>query len=37
MVPRQHAAEPPRTITEMALKIATEKGNAEEFMKLMKR
>ena len=37
MVPRQHAAEPPRTITEMALKIATEKGNVEEFMKLMKR
>ncbi len=37
MVPRRHAPEPPRTITEMALKIATEKGNAEDFMKLMKR
>jgi heterodisulfide reductase subunit A-like polyferredoxin len=37
LVPRQYAPDPPRTITEMALKIATEKGNAEDFTKLMRR
>ena len=37
MVPRHHAPDPPRTIAEMALKIATEKGKVEDFTKLMKR
>jgi ferredoxin len=37
LVPREEAPDTPRTITEMGLKIAAEKGRAEEFAKLMGR
>lgn len=37
LVARQHAPDTPRTIVEMGLKIAAEKGRAEDFIKLMKR
>ncbi|MDD1652841.1 MAG: 4Fe-4S binding protein [Methanomicrobiales archaeon] len=37
LVRRQHPPEPPRTMVEMGLKIATEKGIAEDFVKLMRR
>jgi len=37
LVPRRHPPDPPQTIVEMGLKIATEKGKAEDFIKLMRR
>jgi len=37
MVPREHAPETPSTVSEMGLKIATEKDRLDDFMKLMKR
>jgi electron transport complex protein RnfB len=37
LVQRQHPPEPSQTIVEMGLKIATEKGNAGDFVKLMRR
>lgn len=37
LVQRQHPAEPPKTMVEMGLKIAGEKGRAEDFLKLMRR
>lgn len=37
LVSREGATEPPSTITEMGLRIANEKGKAEEFTKLMQR
>jgi Fe-S-cluster-containing hydrogenase component 2 len=36
-VPRRSPPEFPRTIVEMGLKIAAEKGRAEDFIKLMGR
>ena len=37
LVPRRHPSESPPTIVEMGLKIAAEKGKAEDFIKLMRR
>jgi ferredoxin len=37
LVARQNPPDPPRTITEMGLQIASEKGKAEDFIKLMRR
>ena len=37
LVQRQHPPDPPQTMVEMGLKIAAEKGKAEDFIKLMKR
>lgn len=37
MVPREYTPETPRTISEMGLTVATEKGRREEFLKLMTR
>jgi electron transport complex protein RnfB len=37
MVPREQAPEPPATISEMGIKIATEKGRIDDFLKLLKR
>ena len=37
MVPREYTPETPRTISEMGLTVATEKGRLEEFLKLMRR
>ena len=37
MIPRQNVLETPRTVVEMALKIATEKGRADDFTSLIKR
>jgi len=37
LVPRQHPLDPPQTMVEMGLKVAAEKGKAEDFMKLMRR
>jgi Fe-S-cluster-containing hydrogenase component 2 len=36
MVPREYTPETPRTISELGLTVATEKGRREEFLKLMK-
>jgi len=35
-VPRRHPPDPPRTIAEMGLKIASEKRKAEEFINAMR-
>jgi Fe-S-cluster-containing hydrogenase component 2 len=37
LVPREHAPEPPASVTEMAVRIATEKGKVGEFARLMGR
>ena len=37
MVPREQASKPPSTISEMGIKIATEKGRIDDFLKLLKR
>ncbi|NOQ95624.1 MAG: 4Fe-4S dicluster domain-containing protein [Desulfobacterales bacterium] len=37
MVPREYTPETPRTISEMGLTVATEKGRREEFLKLITR
>jgi electron transport complex protein RnfB len=37
LVQRQNPPDPPQTMVEMGLKIAAEKGKAEDFIKLMKR
>ncbi|UCG67379.1 MAG: 4Fe-4S binding protein [Deltaproteobacteria bacterium] len=37
MVPREYTPETPRTISEMGLTVATEKGRRERYLELMKR
>ena len=37
MVPRKYAPEPPATVSEMGLKVATEKGRLDDFLKVVKR
>lgn len=37
LVPRRNPPDPPRTIIDMGLQIASEKGNAEDFINLMRR
>jgi electron transport complex protein RnfB len=37
MVPLEKAPKPPGTISEMGIKIATENGRIDDFLKLLKR
>jgi len=37
MVPREQPPEPPATVSEMGVKVATEKGKLDDFLKLMRR
>ena len=37
LIPREGVEAPPATASEMGLRALTEKGRAEEFLKLMKR
>lgn len=37
MTPREQVPEPPATVSEMGIKIATEKGRIDDFLRLMRR